>query len=178
MLTQLILYYNIKKYRNCTGNCHFIMLRIYEIMFITKFSQYFQCSRWCLIFLIMSIFPYFVCFEFSHLLVIYLWIAFCCLLYFNKATEGVSRVLGCRCFAFLELFLQVSLPVHFLQYLDGLFSILFYSVLHFWTDVHEVLLNCSLELWWFSLFWDMASQAFSGEACNRTHTCPHPCNCV
>ena len=30
------------------------MLRIYEIMFKTKFSQYFRCPQWCLIFLIMS----------------------------------------------------------------------------------------------------------------------------
>ena len=30
------------------------MLRIYEIMFKTKFSRYFQCPQWYLIFLIMS----------------------------------------------------------------------------------------------------------------------------
>ena len=63
---------------------------------------------------------YFVCFEFSCLLVHLLMES---ILLPGCISECDSWVLGCRCFAFLETFLQVSLLVHFPQYLDGLGSI-------------------------------------------------------
>ena len=83
---------------------------------------------------------YFVCFEFSHLLVRLLMESIllpCCI------SDGDSWVLGCRCFAsFEDVFASESassfswIPWWAGQYPNP-------DVLHFWTYVHEVLTNCS-----------------------------------
>ena len=69
-----------------------------------------------------TIFLYFILsFEFSHLLVHLLMEIFCYLLVFQRLIVGCWVV---DVLLFSKLSLQVSLLVHFLQYLDGLGSIL------------------------------------------------------
>ena len=68
-----------------------------------------------------TIFLYFICFEFSHLLVHLLKEIFCYLLVFQRVIIGCWVV---DVLLFSKLSLHVSLLGHFLQYLDGLGIIL------------------------------------------------------
>ena len=70
---------------------------------------------------------------------IYLWRAFCYLVVFQRVIVGCWVV---DVLLFSKLFWQVSLLVHFLQYINGLGNIQIWC-LYFWTDVHEVLTNWS-----------------------------------
>ena len=85
-----------------------------------------------------TIFLYFVCFEFSHLLFHLLMESIllpCCV------SEGDHWVLGCRCFPFFKAVFASESASSEMDY-EMSWGVYKSDVLYFWTGAHEVLMNC------------------------------------